>query len=94
MFRAGNNKVVRGGGGRTNETVVDLSKNEKSRKLTCMLNIGATEKPNFLTFNARKAFNYLRLAFIEAPIFRHFDLESHIQIKTDASGYAIGGVLS
>ena len=58
-FRVCNNEVVEGGGGRANETVVDLSKNEKSRKLMRVPNIGATEKPNFLTFDAKKAFNYL-----------------------------------
>ena len=50
--------------------------------------------PKFLTPDARTAFNRLQLAFTEAPIFRHFDLECHIQIETDALGYAIGGVLS
>ena len=93
-FRAGNNEVVGVGGGRADEIIVDLSKNEKSRKLTRVPNIGATGKPNFLTPDAKKAFNHLRLAFIEAPILRHFDPESHIRIETDASGYAIGGVLS
>ena len=32
--------------------------------------------------------------FTKAPILRHFDPEHHIWIKTDNSGYAIGGVLS
>ena len=59
-----------------------------------MPNIGATGEPNFLTPNAKEAFNHLRLAFIEAPILRHFDPESHIRIETDVPGYAIGGVLS
>ena len=59
-----------------------------------MSNIGATGEPNFITLNAKKAFNYLRLAFIEAPILQHFDLKSHIRIETDASGYAIGEVSS
>ena len=58
-------------------------------------NFGATEAgPSFLTPEARSAFNRLRLAFTEAPILRHFDPECHIRIETDASGYAIGGVLS
>lgn len=48
----------------------------------------------FLTANARQAFTQFRQAFIEASILSHFDLECHIQIKTDAFGYAIGGVLS
>ena len=50
--------------------------------------------PNFLTPDAKKAFNHLRLVFIKALILQHFDLESHIRIETDASSYAISGVLS
>ena len=58
-------------------------------------NSNATEDGSkFLTPDARTAFNRLRLAFTEAPILRHFDPECHIRIETDASGYAIGGVLS
>ena len=93
-FRADDDEVVGGGGGRANGTVVNLFKNEKSRKSMRVPNIEATREPNFLTPDAKKAFNHLRLAFIKAPILRHFDLESHIRIETDASGYAIGGVLS
>ena len=92
-FKANNNKVV-GVDGRANRIVVNLSKNEKIKNSTYMPNIGVTRKPNFLTSNTKKTFNYLQLAFIKAPIFRHFDLENYIQIKTDASIYAIGGILS
>ena len=88
-FRADDNEVVDSGSDRANKTVRNLSK-----KSTRMPNIGATKEPNFLTPNAKKTFNHLRLAFIEAPIFRYFDPESHIRIKTDALGYAIGEVLS
>ena len=52
------------------------------------------EEPSFLTLNARQAFTQLRQAFTEASILRHFDPERHIQIETDASSYAISGVLS
>ena len=93
-FGAGNNKVVGGGNGRANEPVVNLSKNEKSKKLTRVPNVGAIGEPNFLTPDDERAFNHLRLAFIETLILQHFDLENHIQIETDASDYAIGGVLS
>ena len=98
-FKADVNKVVRGGGGRVNETVKNSSKSKKSKNKkseisTRSLDIRATGKPMFLTPDARKAFNYWRQAFIEAPILRHFDLECHIQIETNASGYAIDGVLS
>ena len=58
-------------------------------------NFGVTEVgPKFLTFDARTAFNCLRLAFTEAPILRHFDSECHIWIETDILGYAIGRVLN
>ena len=48
----------------------------------------------FLTSGARKTFTKLRQAFIKAPILHHFDPERHIRVETDASNYAIGGVLS
>ncbi len=48
----------------------------------------------FFTTNARRTFTELRQAFVEAPILNHFDPERYIRIKTDASGYAIGGILS
>ena len=50
VFRADDNEVV-GVDGRANRTVVNLSKNKKSRNLTRMPNIEAMEKPNFLTSN-------------------------------------------
>ena len=49
---------------------------------------------NFLTPEAKLAFSRLRQAFTEAPILHHFDPERYIRIETDASGYAIGGILS
>ena len=52
------------------------------------------EEPSFLTSDVRQAFTQSRQVFTEAPILQHFDPERYIQIKTDASGYAIGGVLS
>ena len=74
------------------------SKGEKSKKppkCGYLPNFDAKNTgPNFLTPKARSAFNRLRLAFTKAPILRHFDPECHIRIETDASGYAIGGVLS
>ena len=73
-----------GGGDRGDETV------EKS-PLVSKNSDGAT---GFLTLGAKRAFTQLRQAFTEAPIPRHFDPECHIRIETDASGYAIGGVLS
>ena len=48
----------------------------------------------FFTSGARKAFTKLRQAFVKAPILHHLDPKCHIRVETDASGYAIGGVLS
>ena len=64
----------------------------KSRNL---INFDAIEDVlKFLTPDARTAFNRLRLAYTEAPIFWYFDPKCHDRIKTDTSGYAISGVLS
>ena len=49
---------------------------------------------DYLTIKTRLAFMQLRKAFIKALIFWYFDMKYHIQIKTNMSGYAIGGVLS
>ena len=48
----------------------------------------------FFTPKAKKVFIKLRQMFIEALILNYFDSERHIQIKTDASGYAIVRVFS
>ena len=93
-FKANDDGIISENGSRADKTVMNLSKNNKSRNLTYMPNIGAIEKPNFLISNAKKFFNHLRLAFIKALILQHFDLESHIQIEIDVSNYAISRVLS
>ena len=60
-----------------------------------LTNFDVTEVgPKFLTSDARIAFNRLRLAFTEAPIFQYFDSKYHIRIETNALSYAIGDVLS
>ncbi len=47
----------------------------------------------FFISEARQAFTELRQAFVKAPILNHFDLERHIQIKIDTSGYTISRIL-
>jgi hypothetical protein len=46
-----------------------------------------------LTKAARYAFAELRRAFLSAPILKHFDPLRPIRVETNASGYAIGGVM-
>ena len=49
---------------------------------------------NYLTPKARLAFTILRQALIKALILKHFDPECLMRIETNASGFAIGRVLS
>ena len=51
-------------------------------------------RPSFLTFNAKKTFNCLKLVFIKTLIFQQFDSEYHIWIKTEVLGYAISRMLN
>ena len=76
---------VDGGGGEDDEVGKKGRKTSKSKK---------SVRSDFLTPGAKLAFTELRQAFLKAPILHHFDPERHIRIETDASGYAIGGVLS
>ena len=79
-----NSKIVRS----TSENDRKLAKSDFTKL------VHRAEKHNFLTPDARQTFNQLRQAFTEAPILRHFDFKRYIQIKTNAFGYAIGGVFS
>ena len=71
-------------GDREDETV------ERS-PLTSKNSNGATD---YLTPDTKQAFTQLRQVFTKAPILQHFNPEYHIRIETDASGYAISGVVS
>ena len=79
-----NSKVVRSSSG--NEG--------KSAKSDFTKPVRGVEEPSFLTPDAKWVFTQLRQAFTKAPILQHFDPKRHIRIKTDSSGYTIGGVLS
>ena len=45
------------------------------------------------TSEAQKAFERLKYLFTQAPILRHFDPELPIYLYTDASGFAISGII-
>ncbi len=53
-----------------------------------------SSRTDFLTSEAKKVFIHLQKNFTKTLILKHFDLEYHIRIKTDALEYAINGVLS
>ncbi len=48
----------------------------------------------FFTSKARYAFTKLRQPFVKTLILNYFDLECHIYIERNVSGYAIGGIFS
>ena len=55
-----------------------------------------TEKTGtgFFTPKARLVFTQLRQTFVETPILYHFNPENYFRIETNATSYAIDGVLS
>ena len=51
-----------------------LIKSKSQIKNEHLGNSNNLKEPKFLTFKAKEAFNHLKQAFTEAPIFQHFDL--------------------
>ena len=92
-------KIAKKSGKLKGQKIFKSQKLSKSRKNSSnsenSSNFDAIESgPSFLIPKARSAFNRLRLAFTKAPILQYFDPEYYIRIKTNTSGYVIGGVLS
>ena len=103
----GHRKAGRGGskinGSKIDDVEVDGGEVEvdkggkKVRNSSKSKNLSKSKKTvgsDFFTPRAKLAFTQLRQAFLKAPILYHFDPERHIQIETDVSSYAIGGVFS
>ena len=70
------------------------SSDHVSHTVSNIVSNSAKNVNNYLTPDAKRAFDQLRQAFTKAFIFQHFNLEQYIRVKTDASGHAISGVLS
>ena len=81
-----------------NNEVEDNKIEKKVQKKSKSKNLSKSKKMvrslDFLISRAKLVFIKLRQAFFKASILHHFDPKRHIQIKTDALGYAIGGVLN
>ena len=92
--RVDDGEVVGGGGPGRSDASRKSAKSKSRSKSGHLGNNNNSEERKFLTSDAREVFNRLRQAFTKVPILRHFNPDCHIQIETDASGYAIGGVLS
>ena len=71
-----------------------LSSDYVSHAISNFVNNSAKNVSNYLTTNAKRAFDQLYQVFTKTPILQHFDPEQYIWVETDASGHDIGGVLS
>ena len=91
--RAGRGGSKLGDGSGMDDIEVDGGEVEVGEKGRNLFKSKKTEL-GFFTSGARKAFTELRQAFIKALILYHFDPKRHFRVETDASGYAIGRVLS
>lgn len=56
---------------------------------------GRNKKEPFVwTAEAAEAFRNLKAAFTTASILKHFDVDLRILVETNASGFAVAGILS
>ena len=78
--------------------VKDDKVEKKFQKMSKSKNLFKSKKTvgflDLLTLGAKLAFSKLKQGFFKALILHHLDQECHIQIETDVSNYAIGGVFS
>ena len=73
---------------------VEVGDNEIGKKVQNLFKSKNSSKSDFFTLGAKLAFTKLRQTFVKAQILYPFNLERHIRIEMDASGYAIDRVLS
>ena len=92
----GDNRAGRDGS-ELDESKVDGSEvgnDEVGKKVQNLFKSKKMIQSDFFTPGAKLAFAELRQMFVKALILHHFDPKYDIQIETDASGYAISGVLT
>ena len=65
-----------------------------SKTISNLTSLTKKDGPFVLTDQGRMEFEALKTCFTTAPILRHFDSSLHTVVETDASDYAIAGVLS
>ena len=71
-----------------------LSSNNVSYAVNNSVSNSAKNVSNYSTPDAKRSSDQLRQTFTKVPIIENFNLGRYIQVETDASGHAIGGVLS
>ena len=70
------------------------SSNHISHAVSNFVSNSAKKVSNYLTPDAKRAFDQLRQAFTKVPILQHFDPEQYIRVEIDVSGHIIGKLLS
>ncbi|SLM33612.1 gag polymerase env [Lasallia pustulata] len=76
-------------------TIVNWPEPESVREVQTFLDFELVlRRAGFLSPEAQMAFRILVRAFTTAPFLQHVDVTLPIQLNTDASGYAISGILS
>ena len=91
----GENEARRASASTKGPTKTDyLSSDPVSHTVSNIVSNCAKNVSNYLTPDAKKAFDQLFQVFTKAPIFQHFDPKQYIRIKTDTSEHAIGRMLS
>ena len=91
----GENKARRASASTKGPTEADyLSSNHVSHTVSNIVSNSAKNVSNYLTPDAKRAFNQLRQAFTEAPMLQYFNPEQYLRVETDVSRHAIGGMLS
>ena len=75
---------------------VDDEVGKKGQNLSKSENLSKSKKTElgFFISRAQMTFTKLKQAFIKAPTLHHFNLERHIWVETDASGFAISEVFN
>ena len=78
------------GGNKINDEIDnEVGKNQKMSKSKKIIIFS-----DFFISGAKLAFTKFKQAFFKTPIFYHFDLEHHIWIETDVSGYTISEIFN
>lgn len=89
-IKANQNELdIYGGGGISSSRI-----NDKIENLSSSTKVKNSPKIDIFISGVKEVFSYLWKTFSKALIRRHFNLEWNIQIKTDASKYAVSRVFS
>jgi hypothetical protein len=76
------------------ETSTEVFRRDRKLQDSAINELKVQRQPFQLTERGKEAFHKIKTEFSKAPLLRHFDIEKPIRVETDASGFAIAGILS